>query len=113
MATVLPVPVPIRCERLSTALTSVLVVGFPIDLIRVAVPPLASASVTAELLLFAFRSLPNFISAVCAESHVVRVDFRSSGWFHRFAEVVPPAERLDRVDAETHQIGDFPVAVPH
>ena len=95
MAAVLPVPVPIRCERLSTALTSGLVVGFPLNQFRVAVPPFVPALVAAETLLFPFRDLPDFLAAVRAERYVVSIHNRSFHGLRHSAKSVPLAVRLD------------------
>lgn len=111
MASVLPVPVPIRRECLPATLSSVLVVGFPLDQFQVAVPPFVPALVTAETLLFPLRYLPDFLAAVRAERYVVSIDNRS---FHRLrhsAESVSLAVRLDRVQVQSQLIGHLSVAV--
>ena len=94
-AAVLPVPVSIRRELLPASLTRVLVVGFPLDQLRVAVPPFVSALVAAETLSFPFRNLPDFRAAVLAERYVVSVNYWSFHWLRHSAEPVPLAIRLD------------------
>lgn len=87
MAAILPVPVAVRCERLSAALARVLVVSLPLDQFRVAVPPFVPALVAAETF-FPLRNLPDFLTAVRAERYVVSIYNRGLHWLCHPAESV-------------------------
>lgn len=110
VAAIFPAAIAINRERLPTMRTYKLVDCLPLHFIKIFIPPLITALITAETLLLPFGNLSNFTSAILAERNFSNKDY--GDWsICVFCNIVSAAERLHRVQQNADSPCNAAVAV--
>ena len=110
VAAILTLAVSIGSELFTAVQAGKIVVGFSVDHIRMLFPPVITTGIAAEQLLLAFRLLFDFRTAVLA---IYILEFCVREFRQRFsfaAKTVAAAERLNRLQIQSHPLGYLAVA---
>lgn len=110
VAAILPLSISIGSELFTAVRAGKIVVGFSFYHIRMLFPPVITACIAAEQFLLSFRLLFDFRTAVLA-IHILEFCVRESRQRFSFAaQTVAAAERLNRLQIQSHPLGYLAVA---
>ena len=112
MRAVLPRRTPVDLELPAASRADLRMEGSPVDQIKMVVPPLVPALVTAEYLFLPLRNLVYLHSAVPARRDLPGELDRLSPRLRHSAESVPPAVGLDGIGTYPQLPGNRPVPIP-